>query len=82
MNRSTAEAAPPSAVELAVREADGFEVVLWWDRSDGSVWVDVRGRSGRSRAVAAAPERALDVFYHPFAYCADDVSVLDVPLAA
>jgi hypothetical protein len=52
------------------------------DRASGGVRVDVRGRSGRSWAAAAAPERALDIFHHPFAYCADEPNLEDILLAA
>jgi hypothetical protein len=69
-------------VELAVREGDGLEVTLWWSRRTGSIWVDVRERSGRAWAVEAPPERALDAFYDPFAYRTDDVGLDDVPLVA
>lgn len=60
---------PP--VELAARDGDGLEVALFWDRDrDGRLWVNVlHKRSGQSFAVEAAPANALDVFYHPFAYC-------------
>jgi len=58
-------------VELAERAGDGFAVTLLWDRDrDGSLWVSVLHEdSGEAFAVDAAPENALDVFYHPFAYC-------------
>jgi hypothetical protein len=58
-----------TATELAERKGDGLEVSLWWDRLTGRIWVHVHERSGRSWAVPADPEQALDVFYHPFAYC-------------
>lgn len=58
-------------VELAERIADGLAVTLFWDRDrDGSLWVSVfHEESGESFAVDAEPGNALDVFYHPFAYC-------------
>jgi hypothetical protein len=56
-------------VELAERAADGLEFSLWWDQPTGRLWVDVRTRSGESWSLDAPPQRALDVFYHPFAYC-------------
>lgn len=61
-----------AATELAERTGDGLEVSLWWDRLTGRIWVDVHERSGRRWAVPAEPDEALDVFYHPFAYCAAD----------
>jgi hypothetical protein len=57
-------------VELAERRADGLEVALLWNRSSGSVWVDVlHVATGESLTIDAEPAKALDVFYHPFAYC-------------
>jgi hypothetical protein len=56
-------------VELAVRAEDGLEVVLLWDRRSGRLWVDVLlVRCGEAFVVDAAPDNALDVFSHPFAY--------------
>jgi hypothetical protein len=57
-------------VELAERAGDGFAVSLLWDRDhDGRLWVSVLDEdTGETFAVEAAPDNALDVFYHPFAY--------------
>jgi hypothetical protein len=57
-------------VELAERAGDGLLVRLLWDRDrDRSLWVSVlHEETGESFAVDAAPDNALDVFYHPFAY--------------
>jgi hypothetical protein len=57
-------------VELAERTGDGFLVQLLWDRDrDRSLWVSVfHEETGETFAVDAAPDNALDVFYHPFAY--------------
>jgi hypothetical protein len=60
--------APPRVVELAERTGDGLQVVLYWDRLTGRLWVDVINRDGVTMVVDAPPDRALDVFYHPFAY--------------
>jgi hypothetical protein len=58
--------------ELAHRHGDGIEVLLLWDRVDGRLTVvvdDLRG--SRSFELAAEDgRRALDAFYHPFAYAA------------
>ena len=54
--------------ELAHRAADGLDVHLLWNPSTDSVVVDVRDLEGSLLRIAAAPERALDVFNHPFAY--------------
>jgi hypothetical protein len=60
-----------SPVELADRVGDGLMVTLNWDRDgDGHLWVSVlHENTGESFEIDAAPDRALDVFYHPFAYC-------------
>ena len=68
-----AEPAPDeasSAVELAARRNDGFDVALFWERRSGRLWVDVQHvYSGESLRIAAPAAHALDVFYHPFTYC-------------
>ena len=57
--------------ELASRESDGIHVVLLWHPEDDAVTVCVEDmRGGRSFELAVAPDRALDVFNHPFAYAA------------
>lgn len=59
----------PLPVELARRVGGGLDVLLLWDRHSGRVWVRVlHCGSGRSFTVDASPSKALDVFYHPFAY--------------
>ncbi len=63
--------ATPSTRELAARESDGFHVVLLWRPEDNAVTVSVEdGRLGDRFELAVAPDRALDAFYHPFAYAA------------
>jgi len=57
--------------ELAHRVNDGVEVSLLWSREDDALTVLVEdNKNGICFALAAAKERALDVFYHPFAYAA------------
>ena len=57
-------------VELATRSGDGLEVALHWDRRSGCLWVDVLHlATGETFTVDAQPAHALDVYYHPFAYC-------------
>jgi hypothetical protein len=57
--------------ELAVRESDGINVVLLWYPSSDAVTVSVEdARVGECFQLAVAPNRALDAFYHPFAYAA------------
>ena len=61
----------PGQLELATRETDGLHVELLWDRATDAVTVAVEDlRGGESFQLAVARERALDAFYHPFAYAA------------
>lgn len=57
--------------ELAYRSSDGVEVVLLWHELTNDVTVCVSDRhTGAYFEIAAAPEHALDVFDHPYAYAA------------
>jgi hypothetical protein len=57
--------------ELADREIDGVHVLLLWHPVENALTVSVDdARLGDSFQFAVAPERALDAFYHPFAYAA------------
>ena len=57
--------------ELAARESDGVHVVLLWHPDEDAVSVSVEdARAGARFQIAVAPDRALDAFYHPFAYAA------------
>jgi hypothetical protein len=59
------------ARELAARESDGVHVVLLWHPRENSLTVSVEdARVGDRFRIAVAPDRALDAFYHPFAYAA------------
>ena len=59
------------ARELALRESDGVRVVLLWHPRDDAVTVSVEdARTDHRFDLAVEPERALDAFYHPFAYAA------------
>ena len=61
----------PQARELAARESDGVHVVLLWHPRENSLTVSVEdARAGDRFRIAVAPDRALDAFYHPFAYAA------------
>ena len=61
-------AAQPSR-ELAARMTDGLHVQLLWDPIADAVSVAVEDlRAGDRFRLAVARERALDAFYHPFAY--------------
>ena len=57
--------------ELAVRESDGIHVLLSWHPGENAVTLTVEDvRAGDRFDVAVPPDRALDAFYHPFAYAA------------
>jgi hypothetical protein len=57
--------------ELAARDNDGVHVLLLWHPAENAVTVSVEdARFGESFRIAVAPDRALDAFYHPYAYAA------------
>ena len=57
--------------ELADRESDGVHVLLLWHPAENALTVCVEdSRLGDNFQFAVAPDRALDAFYHPFAYAA------------
>jgi hypothetical protein len=57
--------------ELAARESDGINVLLLWNPRENALTVEVEdARIGDGFQLAVAPERALDAFYHPYAYAA------------
>jgi hypothetical protein len=61
----------PLTRELAARESDGIQVVLLWHPDENALTVSVEdARAGDRFQIAVAPDRALDAFYHPFAYTA------------
>jgi hypothetical protein len=61
----------PQTLELAVRENDGIHVQLLWHPDKNALTVTVEdARVGDRFQLAVAPDRALDAFYHPFAYAA------------
>ena len=62
---------PATARELAARDSEGVSVLLLWHPADNAVSVSVEdARLGDRFEIAVAPDRALDAFYHPFAYAA------------
>ena len=68
---TTVSAPTPATRELAARESDGVLVLLLWHPGENAVTVSVEdARAGDRFQLAVAPERALDAFYHPFAYAA------------
>jgi len=61
----------PQTRELAARESDGIHVLLLWHPDEDALTVSVEdARVGDRFQLAVAPDRALDAFYHPFAYAA------------
>jgi hypothetical protein len=61
----------PQTRELAARESDGIHVLLLWHPDAHALTVAVEdARAGDRFHLAVAPDRALDAFYHPFAYAA------------
>jgi hypothetical protein len=71
LNRVT-QLGRPTVAELAARRGDGLEVKLLWSRRSGALWVDVLHVATHERfTIDADPANALDVYYHPFAYCLD-----------
>jgi hypothetical protein len=61
----------PHTRELAARESDGIHVVLFWHPDENALTVSVDDtRAGDRFQLAVAPDRALEAFYHPYAYAA------------
>jgi len=60
-----------STRELAARDNDGISVRLLWHPADNAITVSVEDERVDDRfLIAVAPDRALDAFYHPYAYAA------------
>jgi len=58
-------------IDLAHRKGDGIDVTLWWSPSADEVSVEVLHLASDSAfELAVDRRRALDAFYHPFAYAA------------
>jgi hypothetical protein len=61
----------PHTRELAARSSDGVHVRLLWHPRQNTLTLSVEdARVGDRFPLAVAPDRALDAFYHPFAYAA------------
>ena len=57
--------------ELATRRNDALEITLFWAPADDSVQVSVLNeRTGQTVAFPVDRARALEAFYHPFAFAA------------
>ena len=60
-----------STRELAARESNDVSVRLLWHPRKNAVTVAVEDfHEGECFDLEVAPERALDAFYHPYAYAA------------
>jgi hypothetical protein len=71
MEESPMPSASTTTRELAHRYADGVHVTLLWDPSDDRVTVEVSDEgSGETFEFEAPQARALDAFWHPYAYAA------------
>ena len=65
-----------STTELASRSGDGIEVSLLWSRTSDRVTVVVADlRSGERAEFAPPRHRALDAYYHPFAYAPENAGL-------
>jgi len=58
---------PTARRELASRTSDDLEVTLWWDPRINAIAVWDWKRDTHFE-LAVGSDRAMDVFYHPFAY--------------
>ena len=77
MSDSFLDSAPKQAAaagvirELDRRQSDGIDVRLLWNSADDQVVVAVfDARTGDAFELQAPPQRALDVFHHPYTYTA------------
>jgi hypothetical protein len=70
-NQEALRGVTPLTRELAARVTDGIHVLLLWHPREDKLTVTVDdSRAGARFAVDVARDRALDAFYHPFAYAA------------
>jgi hypothetical protein len=67
-------------MDLAKRRSDGIDVTLWWSPADDTVTVEVLHLASDSTfELVVDRNRALDAYYHPFAYAARSTpELLDV----
>ena len=60
---------PGDGLDLAVRQSDGAEVSLFWSRSSGRTWIEVRDVvTGFRLVLETLPEKALEAYYDSYAY--------------
>ena len=72
----------PRRRELAERSSNGTQVRLLWWQGTRQLWVEVREPDDPMLAIPVEPERALDAFYHPYAYAGAPNLLLPVPSLA
>ena len=61
----------PITRELAARRSNGIHVLLLWHPAANVLTVEVEDDAlGDRFQLSVAPDRALDAFYHPYAYAA------------
>ena len=66
-------------IDLAHRRGDGIDVILWWSPENDNVAVEVMHlATDSSFELVVDRSRALDAFYHPFAYAARSSEPLEV----
>jgi hypothetical protein len=71
MNSTKENAMYAGRIDLAHRRNDGIDVVLWWSPEENAVAVEVLHlATDESFELVIPRDRALDAFYHPFAYAA------------
>ena len=59
--------------ELAERTSNGTLTRLFWLRGTRQLWVEVYDRElDETLVIQAQPERALEAFYHPYAFATAD----------
>ena len=59
----------PCSRELAARGSNGTQVRLLWRQGTRQLWVEVwEPGTAWALRIQAQPEKALDVFHHPYAY--------------
>ena len=64
-----------NAQELAHRVTGGIEVTLYWYATENRTSIEVSQPAPEERIAFSVPRaRALDAFYHPFAYLPSGLS--------
>ena len=73
---AVAEAADEVYVDLAVRFEGSINVALFWDRVRGDLIVVAQDRlRGEEIRIPVDPERAAEVYRHPFAHASEGQTI-------